>query len=49
MAPEYIDDVGILEALESLNLARLPLEDGDYWRVTTRLIGMHLALGILPS
>ena len=31
MGPQYIDDVGILEALESLNFARLPLEEGDYW------------------
>ena len=31
MGPEYIDDVDILEALESLNFARLPLEEGDYW------------------
>ena len=31
MWPEYIGDVGILEALKSLNFARLPLEEGDCW------------------
>ena len=31
MGPEHIGDVGILKALESLNFARLPLQEGDSW------------------